>query len=86
MPTTEAELRAELAACYRLFDWLGWTELIFNHITVRLPGGAGLSVLVLEGYNSRETGTALVLVTHNAAHAQKTNRQLFLREGKLSHG
>ena len=41
MPTTEAELRAELAACYRLFDWLGWTELIFNHITVRLPGGAG---------------------------------------------
>jgi ribulose-5-phosphate 4-epimerase/fuculose-1-phosphate aldolase len=34
---SEAELRAELAACYRLFDWLGWTELIFNHITVRLP-------------------------------------------------
>jgi ribulose-5-phosphate 4-epimerase/fuculose-1-phosphate aldolase len=33
----EAELRSELAACYRLFDWLGWTELIFNHITVRLP-------------------------------------------------
>jgi putative ABC transport system ATP-binding protein/lipoprotein-releasing system ATP-binding protein len=34
----------------------------------------------------RETGTALVLVTHNAAHAQKTGRQLFLREGRLSHG
>jgi lipoprotein-releasing system ATP-binding protein len=34
----------------------------------------------------RETGTALVLVTHNAAHAKKTNRQLFLHEGKLSHG
>lgn len=34
---TESELRRELAACYRLFDWLGWTELIFNHITVRLP-------------------------------------------------
>jgi predicted ABC-type transport system involved in lysophospholipase L1 biosynthesis ATPase subunit len=33
-----------------------------------------------------ETGTTLVLVTHNAAHAQKTNRQLFLREGKLQHG
>ncbi|MBI5769734.1 MAG: ABC transporter ATP-binding protein [Verrucomicrobia bacterium] len=31
----------------------------------------------------RETGTALVLVTHNAAHAKKTNRQLFLREGVL---
>jgi predicted ABC-type transport system involved in lysophospholipase L1 biosynthesis ATPase subunit len=31
----------------------------------------------------RETGTALVLVTHNAAYAQKTNRQLFLHEGVL---
>ena len=34
----EAELRVELAACYRIFDMLGWTELIFNHITVKLPG------------------------------------------------
>ena len=31
----------------------------------------------------RETHTALVLVTHNAAHAAKTQRQLFLREGHL---
>jgi len=34
----EWKLRLELAACYRLFDALGWTELIFNHITVRAPG------------------------------------------------
>lgn len=33
----ETQLRRDLAACYRLFDWMGWTELIFNHITVRLP-------------------------------------------------
>jgi ribulose-5-phosphate 4-epimerase/fuculose-1-phosphate aldolase len=33
--------RVELASCYRLFDWLGWTELIFNHITVRVPGNEG---------------------------------------------
>ncbi|MDM0005086.1 class II aldolase/adducin family protein [Variovorax sp. J22G73] len=38
---TEAKLRKDLAACYRLFDWLGWTELIFNHITVRVPGAEG---------------------------------------------
>ena len=30
--------RLELAALYRLFDWLGWTELIYNHITLRVPG------------------------------------------------
>ena len=38
MPDTEAHLRGELAQCYRLFDWLGWSEGIFNHISVRLPG------------------------------------------------
>jgi len=34
----EWQLRLELAACYRLTDWMGWTELIYNHITARIPG------------------------------------------------
>jgi ribulose-5-phosphate 4-epimerase/fuculose-1-phosphate aldolase len=36
----EAEwaLRVKLAACYRIFAMQGWTELIYNHITVRVPG------------------------------------------------
>lgn len=38
MDTSERELRVQLAACYRIFDYLGWSELIFNHITVRVPG------------------------------------------------
>jgi putative ABC transport system ATP-binding protein/lipoprotein-releasing system ATP-binding protein len=33
-----------------------------------------------------ETKTSLVLVTHNAAHAQKTHRQLVLRGGTFAHG
>jgi ribulose-5-phosphate 4-epimerase/fuculose-1-phosphate aldolase len=39
-PMTEAERKArvELAAAYRIFDMLGWVEMIFNHITVRVPG------------------------------------------------
>jgi ribulose-5-phosphate 4-epimerase/fuculose-1-phosphate aldolase len=39
-PMTEAErnARVELAAAYRIFAMLGWTEMIFNHITVRVPG------------------------------------------------
>jgi ribulose-5-phosphate 4-epimerase/fuculose-1-phosphate aldolase len=35
---TEQSLRRQLAACYRIFAHLGWTELIFNHISMRLPG------------------------------------------------
>ena len=38
MSDTEQKLRVELAACYRIFDYLGWSELIYNHITVKLPG------------------------------------------------
>jgi len=34
----ERDLRVQLAACYRIFDMLGWVEMIFNHITVRVPG------------------------------------------------
>jgi len=35
---TEWQLRQDLAACYRIFDHLGWVEMIYNHITVRIPG------------------------------------------------
>lgn len=37
----EWEARVQLAACYRIFAYLGWTELIYNHITLRLPGSEG---------------------------------------------
>jgi ribulose-5-phosphate 4-epimerase/fuculose-1-phosphate aldolase len=36
----EWRLRRELADFYHLVHYLGWTELIFNHISVRLPGAA----------------------------------------------
>ena len=38
MGDEEWRLRIELAACYRIFDFFGWTELIYNHITLRVPG------------------------------------------------
>src|SRR5256885_9544807 len=37
MHPDERAARIELAACYRVFAMLGWDELIYNHITVRLP-------------------------------------------------
>ena len=38
MEAAEWEVRLQLAALYRVFDWMGWTELIYNHITARVPG------------------------------------------------
>lgn len=49
MHPLERQLRTELAACYRIFDHLGWTELIYNHVTVRLPpeaSGGDVHVLI----------------------------------------
>ena len=33
----EWTLRQDLAACYRLFVKYGWTDLIFTHLSARLP-------------------------------------------------
>ena len=40
MPTEQGEkvLRQQLAAAYRLVDHFGWTELIYGHLTARVPG------------------------------------------------
>ena len=32
---TEAEIRVDLAACYRLVALYGWDDLIFTHISAR---------------------------------------------------
>ena len=37
MHPDEHTARVQLAALYRIFDLLGWTEMIYNHITLRLP-------------------------------------------------
>ena len=34
----EWDARVQLAAAYRIFHLLGWTELIYNHISLRVPG------------------------------------------------
>ncbi len=34
----ERRVRTELACAYRLVDHFGWTELIYGHLTARLPG------------------------------------------------
>ena len=37
MHAEEWQARLQLASCYRVFAMLGWTEMIYNHITLRLP-------------------------------------------------
>jgi predicted ABC-type transport system involved in lysophospholipase L1 biosynthesis ATPase subunit len=57
--------------------------LLADEPTGNLDEHTGDAVIELLLGLCRETQTALVLVTHNAAYAGKTGRQLFLREGLL---
>jgi len=65
LPISDAEwhARVQLAACYRIFDHLGWTEMIFNHITLRVPGEGRHFLINPFGLHYREvTASNLVLI------------------------
>jgi ribulose-5-phosphate 4-epimerase/fuculose-1-phosphate aldolase len=38
MANSEWQVRVDLAACYRLVAMFGWDDLIFTHISARVPG------------------------------------------------
>jgi len=59
----EWRTRQELACAYRLFGHFGWHELIYNHITVRVPGEKGHFLINPFGLMYREvTASNLVKI------------------------
>ena len=38
MSDAEWHARVDLAAAYRLTHFYGWTSVVYNHITLRVPG------------------------------------------------
>jgi ribulose-5-phosphate 4-epimerase/fuculose-1-phosphate aldolase len=60
---SEREARVQLAACYRIFNQLGWVEMIFNHITLRVPGPEKLFLINPFGLHYSEiSASSLVLI------------------------
>ncbi len=63
MTPSEQELRVQLAAAYRIIDHLGWSELIWTHTTVRVPGPEHHFLINPYGYRFDEvTASNLVKV------------------------
>ena len=59
----EREARIQLAACYRVFAQLGWVEMIFNHITLRVPGAGKHFLINPFGLHYSEiTASSLLLI------------------------
>jgi ribulose-5-phosphate 4-epimerase/fuculose-1-phosphate aldolase len=60
----EWQARVDLAACYRLTDRYGMTDLIYNHITARVPGPEHHLLINLYGLLYKEiTASSLVKIT-----------------------
>lgn len=65
LPPVDGEwvLRRQLAAAYRLVDHFGWTELIYGHLTARVPGEAPHFLINPYGLNYDEvTASNLVKI------------------------
>jgi ribulose-5-phosphate 4-epimerase/fuculose-1-phosphate aldolase len=63
MSKAEREARVQLAACYRIFNHLGWVEMIFNHITLRVPGPEKFFLINPFGLHYSEiTASSLLLI------------------------
>jgi len=74
MNKQEIDLRIELAACYRIFAYLGWDELIFNHITVKVPGDDGHFLINPYGLHYTEvTASNLVKVDIHGNIVEETD-------------
>jgi ribulose-5-phosphate 4-epimerase/fuculose-1-phosphate aldolase len=59
----EWQTRLDLAACYRLVDRYGMTDLIYNHITARIPGSDHHLLINLYGLLYKEiTASSLVKI------------------------
>ena len=63
MTEAEWEARQQLAACYRVFAMLGWSEMIYNHITLKISDEDGAFLINPFGLHFSEvTASSLVKI------------------------
>ena len=75
MSAAEWQLRCDLAACYRLVAFHGWGDLVFTHISARLPGPDHHFLINPYGLLFEEiTASSLITVDH---HCNKLRESQF---------
>jgi ribulose-5-phosphate 4-epimerase/fuculose-1-phosphate aldolase len=83
----EWQARVELAACYRLMDKYGMTDMIYNHITARIPGTEHLLINLYGLLYKEITASSLVKIdlAGNTLLKQDTDYG-FNKSGYVIHG
>jgi ribulose-5-phosphate 4-epimerase/fuculose-1-phosphate aldolase len=84
----EWRVRVELAACYRLVDAYGMTDLTYNHITARVPGSEHHILINLYGLLYKEiTASSLVKIDLDGEIVWKPDTDYGVnRAGYVIHG
>lgn len=68
----EWQARVDLAACYRLIDLYGMSDMMANHISSRVPGEDGAFLINAYGLMYEEiTASSLIKVDHSGAILSK---------------
>jgi len=84
----EWQARVDLAACYRLVDRYGMTDMIYNHITARVPGPEHHLLINLYGLTYKEiTASSLVKIDLDGEIVWKPETDYGInKSGYLIHG
>lgn len=85
---SEAEwtARLELAACYHIFAMMGWDEMIFNHITVKVPEEDGSYLINPYGMHFSEVSASnLIKIDINGNKVDADNPWHVNKAGFVQH-
>jgi len=85
MTEAERKARIQLAAAYRIFDMLDWTQLIFNHITLRVPGSEPRFLINPFGLRYNEITASSLLLIDLAGNALRDTKWPVNRAGFVIH-
>ena len=85
---SEWETRVDLAACYRLVAKYGMSDLVYNHITARVPGSSDHILINAFGYLYEEmTASSLYKIDLDGGVVERPDSPYdFPRSGYVIHG
>lgn len=86
MAAEEWAARLELASLYRAFDWLGWTESIYNHLTLRVPGPEKQYLINPFGLNYNEVTASNLVKIDLAGETRDGSTHPVNKAGFVIHG
>jgi ribulose-5-phosphate 4-epimerase/fuculose-1-phosphate aldolase len=85
MSESEWAARQQLAACYRVFAMMGWDEMIFNHITVKLEEPGAFLINPYGMHFSEVTASSLVKIDIDGNKLDADNPWHVNRAGFVQH-